>query len=313
MAVTQRLTLKAAALLTVPPLLWSGNVVIGRVIIDQVSPMTLNLLRWGLAFLILVVLAGRVIRRGSPLWAHARHYAALGLLGVGCYNALQYLALQTSSPLNVTLVASSLPLFMLAVGRVFFDARVSARQVVGALLSMTGVVIVLARGSLTGLASFQVVPGDLITLVATLSWSGYSWLLQRTREPPEVTARWSSLLLAQTVFGVGWGMAFAAGEWSLGRGVLVPSWGLGLAVAYVAVGPAVLAFAAWGKGVALAGPAIAGFFSNLVPVFVAVLSTVLLNEPPRLYHATAFALIVAGIVVSSGRARRHRLEPGRDR
>jgi drug/metabolite transporter (DMT)-like permease len=39
----------------------------------------------------------------------------LGLLGVGCYNALQYLALQTSTPINVTLVVASMPLFMLVV------------------------------------------------------------------------------------------------------------------------------------------------------------------------------------------------------
>ncbi|HPR42754.1 MAG TPA: EamA family transporter, partial [Ottowia sp.] len=49
------------------------------------------------------------------------------------------------------------------------------------------------------------------------------------------------------------------------------------------------------------GPALAGFFSNLTPLFAAVLSAAFLGEPPRLFHAVAFALIVAGIVVSSRR------------
>ena len=43
-------------------------------------------------------------------------YILLGLLGVGCYNALQYLAVKTSTPINVTLVASSMPVFMLVLG-----------------------------------------------------------------------------------------------------------------------------------------------------------------------------------------------------
>ena len=43
------------------------------------------------------------------------HFALLGLLGVG-NNALQYLAVQTSTPLNVTLIAASSPLWMLLVG-----------------------------------------------------------------------------------------------------------------------------------------------------------------------------------------------------
>ena len=65
--------------------------------------MTLNLLRWLLAGLILLPVAGWVLRPGSELWRHLGRYSVLGLLGVGCYNALQYLALKTSTPLNVTL------------------------------------------------------------------------------------------------------------------------------------------------------------------------------------------------------------------
>ncbi|MNT22435.1 EamA-like transporter family protein [compost metagenome] len=55
-------------------------------------------------------------------------------------------------------------------------------------------------------------------------------------------------------------------------------------------------------GVQRAGPTAAGFFTNLTPLFAAVLSAAFLGEPPRLYHAIAFLLIVAGIVISSRRA-----------
>ena len=71
---------------------------------------------------------------------------------------------------------------------------------------------------------------------------------------------------------------------------------------YIAAGPAVTAYAAWGTGVGLAGPAVAGFFINLTPLFTALLSAAFLGEPPQLYHALAFVLIVWGIVMSSRRA-----------
>jgi drug/metabolite transporter (DMT)-like permease len=45
----------------------------------------------------------------------------------------------------------------------------------------------------------------------------------------------------------------------------------------------------------------ASFFSNLTPLFAAVMSSAFLGETPRPYHALAFALIVGGIVVSSRR------------
>ena len=70
---------------------------------------------------------------------------------------------------------------------------------------------------------------------------------------------------------------------------------------FVALGPALLAYRCWGAGVQRAGPSVAGFFSNLTPLFAAVLSSALLGETPHGYHALAFTLIVGGIVVSSRR------------
>ena len=102
----QALTPATAMLLVTAPLLWAGNAVVGRLVQDLVPPITLNLLRWVLAFVLLLPFAYKVLRPDSTLWPHWRRYALLGLLGIGCYNALQYLALQTSSPINVTLVAA---------------------------------------------------------------------------------------------------------------------------------------------------------------------------------------------------------------
>ena len=84
---TQRLTPGTAAMLVVPPMLWAGNAVVGRLVHDLIPPLTLNFIRWVLAFLILLPLARHVLHRGSPLWPHWRRYALLGLLGVGLYNA----------------------------------------------------------------------------------------------------------------------------------------------------------------------------------------------------------------------------------
>jgi drug/metabolite transporter (DMT)-like permease len=54
-------------------------------------------------------------------------------------------------------------------------------------------------------------------------------------------------------------------------------------------------------GVQRAGPAVAGFFANLTPLFAALMSAAFLGDTPRLYHGAAFGLIVGGIVVSSRR------------
>ena len=298
---TERLSPSTALLLTIPTLLWAGNAVVGRLVSGLVPPMTLNFLRWALAFLLLLPVAAAVLRAGSGLWSHWRRYAVLGLLGVGCYNALQYLALTTSTPLNVTLVAASSPVWMLAIGAFWFGQQVSRRQVLGAVLSIAGVLVVLARGDWSQLLAVRLVAGDLYVLLATAAWAVYSWLLVTPGDPPAIRSNWAAFLLAQMVFGLGWSGLFAAGEWSLTDARIHWSWPLAAAMAYIAVGPAIVAYRCWGLGVQRAGPNVAGFFANLTPLFAALMSAAFLGELPRPYHGVAFALIVGGIVVSSRR------------
>src|SRR3954463_12208226 len=109
----QKITPGTAFLLTLSPLMWAGNAIVGRAVNQLVPPITLNFLRWAIAMLILLPLAGWIFRRGSSLWTHWKRFTWLGLLGIGLYNTLQYLALHTSSPINVTLVAASMPVWML--------------------------------------------------------------------------------------------------------------------------------------------------------------------------------------------------------
>ena len=296
-----RISLRTATLLTIPPLLWAGNAVTGRLVTGLVPPITLNFLRWFFALLILLPIAGWVLGRGSPLWPHWKRFAVLGLLGVGCYNALQYLALKTSSPLNVTLVASSTPIWMLFVGALFFRQRVTPRQLLGAVLSITGVLLVLSRGDWDTLMQVRLVPGDFYVLLATLAWAFYSWLLVRPDDPPDIRGDWAAFLMAQMAFGLGWSLLFAAGEWATGETHIEWGWPLALALAYVAIGPAIVAYRCWGLGVQRVGPTIAAFFSNLTPLFAGVMTAAFLGELPRAYHAIAFVLIVGGIVVSSRR------------
>ncbi len=305
---TARLTPRLALLLTLPPLMWAGNAVVGRLAAGHVPPLALNALRWSLALVLLLPLGWAAV--GTPaarreVLARWRPLALLGLLGVGCYNALQYMALTTSSAMNVTLIASSLPVWMLAIGALFYREHPTRRSMVGAALSLAGVAVVLARGDAMQLAQVRLVPGDLLMLVAIVAWAFYSWLLARPSPVLSGKARpdwdWAAFLLVQTIFGVAWAGAFAIGEAVIAPAPIVWSLWVVLALAYVAIGPSLIAYRCWGLGVVSAGPAMAAFFGNLTPLFAAILSAAVLGEAPHLYHGLAFALIVAGILVSMRR------------
>ena len=298
---SRQFTLPTTLLLVIPPLLWSGDAIVGRLVPGMVSPITFNFLRWVLALVILLPLAYGIYRPGSGLWQNWRRFSVLGLLGIGMYTALQYLALRSSTPINVTLVAASIPIWMLLTGRLFFGAEITLRQISGAVLSIAGVLLVLCRGELRQLLALRFVPGDMFMILATFSWSLYSWLLTRNTDLAGIYSHWASFLLAQVTFGAIWSGAFAAGEWTLTDAYIRWSWPLAAALLYVAAGPAVVAFRCWSASVQRVGPSLAGFFNNLTPLFAAIMSSAFLGELPHLYHGIAFLFIVGGIVLSTRR------------
>jgi drug/metabolite transporter (DMT)-like permease len=298
--VKQKLDPATALLLTIPPLLWASNAIVGRMLRDAVPPLTLNLLRWAIALLILLPLAApTLIRNRAALATHWRRFAVLGLLGVGLYNSLQYQALQTSSPINVTLVAAGMPVWMLLVGRLFFHVPVRPAQVAGSVLSVLGVLLVLCRGEWSVLQELRLVPGDLLMVIATIVWSFYTWLSTQPRDPPAIRSDWAAFLGVQVFYGVIWSGLLAAGEWQFSDARLAWSWPVAAAMVYIAVGPAVIAFRCWGAGVQRSSPSMGAFFSNLTPLFAALFSSAILGEPPHAYHALAFVLIAGGIAWSA--------------
>jgi drug/metabolite transporter (DMT)-like permease len=303
---------RIALLMTLPPMLWAGNAVVGRLMVGVVPPLTLNALRWAIAALLLAPLATRAWREATALSDAWRYLLAIGTLGVGSFNALQYLALETSTPLNVTLINASMPLWMLVVGALLWRERPARRALAGAALSLAGVATVVARGEWTDLARVQFVVGDAYMLAAVIGWALYSWLLVRppawmftgkVAPAPRLGLDWAAFLFVQALFGLVSAGGAAALELLLVAHAPI-DWGSAkvlAALAFVAIGPSIVAYRCWGLGVTVAGPAIAAFFANLSPLFAALLSASLLGQWPQPYHALAFALIVAGIAVSAWR------------
>jgi drug/metabolite transporter (DMT)-like permease len=293
---SRHLAPSTAALLILPPLLWAGNAVIARALVGHFPPLALSFWRWALAFVVLAPFALRGI------WNHRetvrRHWPVLAwtaLLGVGCYNSLQYLALQTSTAVNATLIAASAPVTTLLVGAAFFGSQVSRRQWLGAAVSIAGVLWVIVRGEPAHLVRLQLAGGDLIMLIATLAWSVYTWLL-RTRRPPLPL---NVFLALQIGLGTLMILPFYLLEWAIAQQVPAPTAANLAALAYVALLPSLAAYYCWDRGVARAGAVLPMYFVNLTPVFAGILSYLVLAEPVGAYHVAGGALIIAGIHLAS--------------
>ncbi len=302
-----QLTPRLILMLATPPAMWATNAVVGRMAIGSIDPLWLNALRWIVAFALLLPLGWAALgSRAARAQIAARwpYLAILGIIGVGAYNALQYMALRTSTPLNVTLIASSSPVWAMVVGALGYKVRPTRLQVIGAVLSLAGVALVMSRGNPAALADIRFVQGDLLMLLAIIGWSLYSWMLAKPPAHMQGAARpdwnWAQFLVAQSLFGVSGAVAAAVvGDMIAPSMPTQWSWQLVATVLFIAIGPSIIAYRLWGLAVAEAGPAMASIFYNLTPLFAAVLSAVVIGEAPQIFHGVAFALIVAGILVSS--------------
>jgi drug/metabolite transporter (DMT)-like permease len=290
------LSASRAALLVAPPLFWAGNAVVARALVGDFPPLALSFARWALALQLILPFAITGLRAAWPrLRGHWPLLIVISALGVGCYNSLQYLALQTSTAVNATLIGASGPIVTLLVGAAFFSSPVSRPQWIGATLSMAGVLLLIARGDPMNLARLQLDQGDLIMLVATLIWSVYTWLL-RTRRP-EIAA--TPFLALQIALGALMILPFAVFEFLWTGKTAAPTAGNLAALVYVALLPSLVAYFCWDLGVARAGAVLPMYFVNLTPVFAGLLSYFVLGETIGLHHLVGGALIVAGIHLAS--------------
>lgn len=293
---SRRLSASTAALLVAPPLFWAGNAVVARALVGDFPPLALSFARWALALLLILPFAIAGLREGWPrLRGHWPLLIVISALGVGCYNSLQYLALQTSTAVNATLIGASGPIVTLLVGAAFFGSPVRGPQWIGATLSMAGVLLLIARGNPMNLARLQLDQGDLIMLVATLTWSVYTWLL-RTRRPPLAATPFLALQIAIGALMI---LPFALLEFLWTGKSAAPTAGNLAALAYVALLPSLVAYFCWDLGVARAGAVLPMYFVNLTPVFAGLLSYFVLGETIGVHHLAGGVLIVAGIHLAS--------------
>ena len=258
--------------------------------------MALNALRWIVAGLVVLPFVAReVVANRAVIVREWKVIAALGVFGMGSYNALQYLALTTSTANNVTLIAASAPVFSLAIGALAFGQRVTPRAVIGACVSIAGVLLVLVRGDPARLASLDFVAGDLFMLGAAATWSLYTWLLRAKRPALSPAVLLFAQILLGSVFCIGCALVERIG---FGIESHLDDHRTWLVLAYVGILPSIVGYVMWDRGVARVGATVPIFFANLAPVFAALLSALLLHEWPQWYHGAGLALILVGIVLA---------------
>jgi len=222
----------------------------------------------------------------------------LAVLGVPTYNTINYWALHTTTATNSALINSACTVMIIAVNYLMFGVRGTARQWAGLVVSLAGVVVIVSRGDPDALLGLQLVRGDMLLLVAALSWANYTACLRwRPRELDQLTFAGASILIGVVVLvPLYWWEASRVAPVAFTPGVIA-------ALLYTGIFPSVLAVLFWNKAVAEVGANRAGQFMNLVPVFGITLAVIFLGEALEPFHLAGAAITFTGIYLATARAR----------
>jgi drug/metabolite transporter (DMT)-like permease len=276
------------ALVNLATLAWATNAVLGRWLRGDIGPLTLTTLRFTVATAFFgFLLRGRPLRErryGKDKW----WILAMGLAGVVGFSPLLYLGLRYSTAVNCSLIQGFSPLITALIAGLIIQEPVTGRQVVGAALGLIGVVGLISGGSLTYLLKLQFNPGDLILLASAVVWAFYSVFGRRVmRQRSAVAATALSSFL-------GLPLLMAAAIFELRVIPLNLRIETIAAIAHICVVPTILGYWSWNRAVQALGAGGAMVFYNTLPLYGALLGTVLLGEPLGPAHWVFGGLILGG-------------------
>lgn len=280
--------------LTLVPLIWGSNFIIGKQLVVALPPVTLTTVRFTVAFLCLLPVflfyrQENIIKQLSlkTWWL----LIFLGITGVSGFNTLLYAGLQQTSSVNATLINAFNPTLTMILSIVILGDRLQGKQIFGLILSIIGVAWIAVRGQFTWLTSMAFNQGDLLILCGALVWAMYSVGVKKALKtvPP----------IALTTLSMFFGLValFPTAYIELKfHPVGAITWQIIIQLIYLGVFPSVIAFLLWNRGIGQVGPGKASMFYNLIPLFTAVMSYILLGEIPKDYHLIGGTLILWGVI-----------------
>ncbi|OCT12337.1 hypothetical protein A8709_31395 [Paenibacillus pectinilyticus] len=283
-------------LLILATCIWGGNFVAGKALVLHIPPITLATCRWGIAFLCLVPLFGKVAwKLRHEFLAHWKMVVFLSLTGVAGFNSLTYVAVQFTGSINAALMNAATPIFVVLITWFVLKERLAWWALPGIAVSMLGVCWIISQGNLQALLRLSVNKGDLFMLIAILCWALYSVGMKKMagRFPA------SPFLLVQVTVALVVLIPSSLIEWWVKAPQVVWSGALVSGLLYVGIFASIVAFLSWNKAIELAGPQRCAGFLNFIPLFSAIFATTFTGESLQLYHLLGAASIVLGVYLTN--------------
>jgi len=273
-------------LLLLTSFLWGGNFVVGKSLVGHASPMTLTILRWGIAIVFLLPIVWWKEKKLLPPRKAIFPLILMGITGVVLFNLFQFMALEKTSATNVGLISTLNTISIAIFSSIFLKERINLLQIFSILISFFGVILVISKGEINLLFSMKFNIGDLWMIIAVCIWGIYSvcsrWAMREAS--PMMSTLYSG------IFGLIVIIPFNLTDFTLTQvnGSFISS------ILYTGIVSTVLCMVFWNIGVQKIGATSAGIFLNFNPIFTMILAFFLLNEKMTWIQGLGSMIVILG-------------------
>jgi drug/metabolite transporter (DMT)-like permease len=264
-------------ILTIVVLIWSSNNIATKLVLQEISPALLTLVRFTLTTIVFYLPAFLLIPRlGQPLSrADWLRLAIASLLGYALSALMFMVGISMVTATYAGLMMMTGPLWTVLLERLFVGAPIGRLQLVGMAISFSSAAYLATGGSL-GEADAGLLLGGILLMGCQATWGGYTIMTKPmlAHRPPLVIVTAASMIATPAIWPVT-GLMGAFGELASLSGWSTATW---LGLAYLIFVAGVTSQILYAYGLRDVTPSQAMAFTYLMPVFTAVLAAIFLDE-----------------------------------
>lgn len=276
---------------------WGTNFVFSRIIVAEIPPFQLSIMRWVTASFVFLPFVYKELKQNlGVMKENWRALLFLGVTGIAGFNTLLYIGIQYTNSISASLVNSTSPLLIVLLAVFFLKEKLLPIQYIGVVVSFIGVAIVVTGGSLETLLTLTFNKGDLIVFAAVISWSIYSILMKKLG----VHLPKRSTFIITMYIGILVLIPFALFERTYQPVSLTSlSSEMIIGVIYLGIFPSIISFICWNEGVMQVGPGKASNYLHLIVLFTTILAILVGGETLTLTQISGGFFILFGVLVAS--------------
>ena len=272
---------------------WALGLIVGKFCSAEMPPMTLTCIRYLLAGVGIGIVHLKKEKEFKIEKNDLFYIFLLSFFGIVLNGVLFFKGISLTSSVNTSIISSTAPAIVCIIGVLFLKEKINIKNIFSILFSILGILLLLTNGEISSLLKIEFNKGDLIILGAVISNGlyiiGAKKVLKKYSSTKILTYLFlfTSLILLPSVY-------FERNLYLISN----VSFKAIISLIYMGIFSSLFAFLLQQQGIKKIGPVKASVYTNLIPIYSIILSSIILKERISFIQIISMILVILAIMIS---------------